>query len=305
MVDNLSSKLDAWGGMPPSVVLDFAEYLARLVAAQYSLTQHLARVHLCTTRLLLRMVQPALWPAFVRQNAPRDAHLVHQQHWMRALPPEQLGVEARFCGTRARPPLTAASVLGDFCFLSAPVDQLLCLYRVVSLVHALAVDTSEGEVTASDIGADTLLPLLVWTVVHASIPHAFSALEYAKQLSTREHSISELGYYLACLEAACAYVADASPAAAGAPADGIASELPQPEAAAAAVTAGSAMEEAGAHVDQTQPLEAIPLAPQHSPPQPHANGASNPSVVVAEREALAMFLQEERDVDDLVGALAL
>ena len=38
------------------------------------------------------------------------------------------------------------------------------------------------------IGADVLLPLLVWVVVHAELPHAFTAIDFAKQLSTREQA---------------------------------------------------------------------------------------------------------------------
>ena len=38
------------------------------------------------------------------------------------------------------------------------------------------------------IGADSLLPLLVWVVAHAELPHAFSAVDFAKQLSTRDQA---------------------------------------------------------------------------------------------------------------------
>ena len=73
------------------------------------------------------------------------------------------------------------------------VDQLLCLYRAIGLVHSLAAATAGVDTTA--IGADSLMPLLVWTVAHASMPHAFTALEYAKQLSTNEQVL------FACLKA--------------------------------------------------------------------------------------------------------
>ena len=111
--------------------------------------------------------------------------------------------------THHPPPLAAASVLSDFCYLSVPVDMLLCLYRAIGLVHEAAA--ALGDVEAGDIGADQLLPLLVWTVVHAQLPHIFSALEYAKRLAAKELVTSELGYYLACLEAACCYVLDSTP----------------------------------------------------------------------------------------------
>ena len=145
----------------------------------------------------------------------RRATVSSAQRGMCKLHPAVLGVEPRFCaafvGGAAQPPpvLAAAAALSDFTFHAAAVDQLLCLYRAVSLVHALAAESAGAQ--PSEIGADSLLPLLVWTVVHSSLPHAFAALDYADQLSTREQKTSELGYYLACLQGACGYVLEASP----------------------------------------------------------------------------------------------
>ena len=100
-------------------------------------------------------------------------------------------------------------------FLDTPADQLLCLYRAVGLVHTAAAEAAKVDHSAigAEIGADSLLPLLVWTVAHATLPHVWTALEYAKALATKETTNSELGYYLACFEAACEYVIVAEPSA--------------------------------------------------------------------------------------------
>ena len=209
------------------VVLDFANYIARLIIAQHALPPlYLPQVQLCTTRLLLRELQPALWPLFGERAAARDAQFVHQQRRMRRLSPKQYGVEDRFLPSNspaASPPHTtsaaaasptdsaaaspprpaavpsaaaspsadkevtlssdpAAVALSSFCFLAAPADQLLCLYRAIGIVHTTAAAVS-GEPTTA-IGADSLLPLLVRTALHAHLPRVFTAIEYAKQLST-------------------------------------------------------------------------------------------------------------------------
>ena len=224
---------DPPAGPSAAVVLDFVQYFARLVAAEHGVPQpRMAPVYVCSSRLLLSSLPPALWEEAVRRNAGRDARLLAQQRRLRRLSPLQLGVEPRFLAAASHPaatsdpaatpppaaasatpaaptpPLAAASVLADFPYLAVPVDMLLCLYRAVGLVHAAAAQAA--NVPAEGIGADALLPLLVWTVAHTPLPHGFAALDYVKALCTREQTTSELGYYLACLEAACEYVLDAT-----------------------------------------------------------------------------------------------
>lgn len=293
-VELFNKQLRAGAAAPsPPVVLDFVQYLARLVVAQHSLQSRLQQVHVCTARLLLSMLQPTLWMVITERNEARDVRMLAQQRWMRALPPSQLGVEARFInarsatGSKQPPPLTAVSVLADFCFLSVPVDMLLCLYRAVGLVHQAAAEAA--NVAPSVIGADSLLPLLVWTVAHTPLPHIFSALEFAKMLSTREQITSELGYYLACLEAACEYVLDARPGGQGEGSD---------------VEPGPTLPTDGSGDVQPQPLMAW-SDPAPSSDAQRATTAATRASEVAGREALVSFLQAERAVDDLVEALVL
>ena len=220
-------------GPQPSMVLECVQYLARLIVSQHQLSSHMMQVYVCTNRLIIARLEPALWLDAVRRNAPRDTRLLVQQRMLRDLPPTQLGVDPRFLPTTRRPssasaidddrtstvesgpsPLAAATVLSDFCYLAVPIDMLLCLYRAVGMMHSAAAEMA--QLSQKSIGAEELLPLLVWTVVHTPMPHAFAAIEYVKALTTKEHSSSELGYYLACLEAACEYVLDAT--ASGSPA---------------------------------------------------------------------------------------
>ena len=286
-------------GLSPPVVLDFVQYLSRLIAAQYELPhERLHAVHLCMSRLLLDVLHPLIWPAFVERCASRDAIFTANQRRLRAMHPSQLGVEPRFWGgadgeersdvessvqpppLSPPPPLAAASALGEFCMLASPVDQLLCLYRAVGLVHRHAGDVSGVESNA--IGADSLMPLLVWTVCHTPMPHAFAALEYCKELSSKEQqTASELGYYLACLEGACFYILDAS---CELPNAGEGGERGEHDAAEGRAAAEQPPEEAGATWLATD-----------------GDGAAEE----AGRLALASFLQQERAVDELVGALCL
>ena len=262
-------------------VLDFIQYLSRLIVAQHSLSSsYLQPIQLCTSRLVLEQLQPHLWNSFAKRDKKKDALFVRQQGWMRSVSPDQLGVEERFIPKTAAaasegggsgsggdgPHLAAAAVLGEFCFLATPVDQLLCLYRAVGVVHSKASEVA--KIPTSGIDADALLPLLVWSVVHAHLPNAFTALAYAKALSSREHIQSELGYYLACLEAACAYVIEARP-----PGEGGGDS--------------ARLSEGGEPSPQMERASGLELA------------------VNREREALASFLQQERNVDDLIGALVL
>lgn len=286
----------------PLVVLDFVEYLSRLVVAQHSLQKCLQQVNVCTARLLLSTVQPALWMMVTERNQHRDSQMLGKQRWMRTLPPSQLGVETRFLSSgdgatdESPPPLMAASVLADFCFLSVPVDMLLCLYRAVGLVHKAAAEAA--NLPPSVIGADSLLPLLVWTVAHTPLPHIFSALEYAKLLSTREQITSELGYYLACLEAACEYVLDSQHG--GAPSDhGNGPQTCPAPASESAPPWHTLQSQARPHefTNSTQCSDGAASSAQRV-----AEGRANE---IASREALVDFLQQERVVDDLVEALVL
>ena len=287
-------------GLSPPVVLDFVQYLSRLIAAQYELPhERLHAVHLCMSRLLLDVLHPLIWPAFVERYASRDAMFTANQRRLRAMHPSQLGVEPRFWGgadgdersdvelsaqpppLAPPPPLAAASVLGEVCMLASPVDQLLCLYRAVGLVHRHAGDVSGVE--GSAIGADSLMPLLVWTVCHTPMPHAFAALEYCRELSSKEQqTASELGYYLACLEGACLYILDAS------------CELPK--------------RDEGGERGEHDAAEGGRAAAEQPPEEASATRLATDGGGAAEeagRLALASFLQQERAVDELVGALCL
>jgi len=239
---------------------------------------------------------------------------------MRQLSPEQVGVESRFLTSRSAgrgdpsPPSAACSVLSDFCFLAVPVDMLLCVYRAVGHVHAAAAEVAQVDHNA--IGADALLPLLVWAVVHTPLPHVFSALEYAKALSTSEQATSELGYYLATFEAACEYALDAQPPSAHAGGDDNAyatSDAPAPLAPQASSSDGAAHPPLDHSQLDACPPGAIsrssssvgdgfrPEGLQVCEPPPNVTLAKE----VAEREALVNFLQQERAVDELVEALVL
>ena len=232
------------GGAPCDCGLStFVEYFSKTVAAQYDLLVYLPQLQLCTWRLVAPILQARLYAAALAANGARDARFRQQQRWMRTMPAAALSGEVQLSGgapgadddagaeggaspdgaaggsdtapseAAGEAPLAeqlashigvAASALSDFGYTSSPADMLLAVYRAVDLLHSAAADVAHAP--ASTIGADALLPLLVLLVVRAELPQPFSALEYAKSLATTQLAASELGYYLACLEAALAYV---------------------------------------------------------------------------------------------------
>eukprot|EP00964_Phaeocystis_antarctica_P148280 scaffold115094_cov45-Phaeocystis_antarctica.AAC.1 len=96
-------------------------------------------------------------------------------------------------------------------YYTAVEDVLLCLHRAMRRLHVAAARAA--RTTPQLLGADALLPLLVWSVVHTPLPCGVAALAYAQRLCAQnaQQQSSELGYYLACFEAAISYVMDASP----------------------------------------------------------------------------------------------
>jgi len=105
----------------------------------------------------------------------------------------------------------AVAAMGEMGYYTAVEDVLLCLHRAMRRLHVSAARAA--GTTPQLIGADALLPLLVWSVVHTPLPCGVAALAYAQRLCAQnaQQQSSELGYYLACFEAAISYVMEASP----------------------------------------------------------------------------------------------
>ena len=105
----------------------------------------------------------------------------------------------------------AVAAMSEMGYYTAVEDVLLCLHRAMRRLHVAAARAA--GTTPQLIGADALLPLLVWSVVHTPLPCGVAALAYAQRLCAQnaQQQSSELGYYLACFEAAISYVMEASP----------------------------------------------------------------------------------------------
>ena len=141
---------------------------------------------------------------------------------MRSLPPAAFGIDA-ICAppaaasdaeadtrapARGAPFGAAVAALSDLGYTATPADALLVVRRAVRLLHHAAARAA--RVSPQSIDADALLPLLCFACVHAELPAAFTAVDAAKRLAPPPLLASELGYHLACLEAALTYVADAT-----------------------------------------------------------------------------------------------
>ena len=211
---------------------------------------HLRALELMTARLLLPPLEPPLAAALAAappcaaakeagggcaddcggagggapSAAARDATFRSQQRWMRSLPPSAFGIDARFCAAppaaasdaeadvrapaRGAPFGAAVAALSDLGYTATPADALLVVRRAVRLLHHAAARAA--RVSPQSIDADALLPLLCFACVHAELPAAFTAVDAAKRLAPPPLLASELGYHLACLEAALTYIADAT-----------------------------------------------------------------------------------------------
>ena len=282
----------------PTVVVDFANYVSRLITAQHALpAEYLAAVTLSTFRLLLQLLHPSLWSVLAQHHTMCDARFIRQQRLMRRSLPSELGVERCFmqpcgidnwsCTSAAYALHGAVATLGCFGFLPTPADQLLCVYRAVNMLYASAARAV--HVAPREIGADALLPMLTLVVVHSHLPRVFTGLEYAKHLSTRELLLSELGYYFVTLEAACAYVHNASP-------DTFAS------------TGLTRCAESASVADQSPASSLSPCTQRfvdglRKGPLKARSAAA--ATLLDERESLSHFLHQERNVEDLIGALLI
>ena len=73
----------------------------------------------------------------------------------------------------------AVAALGEMgCYVVAE-DLLLCLHRCMRRLHMAAARAARAP--AHSIGADALLPLLVWAVVHAPLPCGVATLAYVQR----------------------------------------------------------------------------------------------------------------------------
>ena len=132
------------------------------------------------------------------------------------------GGDGTFCGSVGVPSIYAGepvdgviagavAAMGEMGYYTAVEDVLLCLHRAMRRLHVAAARAA--GTTPQLLGADALLPLLVWSVVHTPLPCGVAALAYAQRLCAQnaQQQSSELGYYLACFEAAISYAMEASP----------------------------------------------------------------------------------------------
>ena len=77
----------------------------------------------------------------------------------------------------------AVAAMGEMGYYTAVEDGLLCLHRAMRRLHVAAARAA--GTTPQLIGADALLPLLVWSVVHTSLPCAASPRSPTRSGSAR------------------------------------------------------------------------------------------------------------------------
>jgi len=230
----------------------------------------------------------------------------------------------------------AVGALSELSYAIAPADALLCLLRAVRYLHQSASRATGTPVEA--VGADLLQPLLVLAVVHAELPSAFSCVAYVSRFCGEELANSELGYYLASLEAALTYIVMTTPVMLGADAAVVAVAQAGEEEAwrmdevgggewlrteesgaeredwlsrAAADGGGASIEIDSGTADGQQAAAAQPLPVRGSPSVAAlgrgvgVGGAVTPPDTAAARRQLLEFFEREQAMADLVDSLAL
>jgi hypothetical protein len=98
-----------------------------------------------------------------------------------------------------------------------PADKLAivlrCMQAIVSTIkqECAAADNNSGSDDVLDIGADDLLPILIFVVVQSGIYSIDSQCQYMWSLAAPDDLRGEKGYYLTMLSSAVDYLKDQSP----------------------------------------------------------------------------------------------
>ena len=98
-------------------------------------------------------------------------------------------------------------LLKDIRRKSLPYDKLETLLVVAKRIPELFQKEHLG--TSTPLGADDFLPIFIYNLVKAKIPHLIALNEELQGMCDPENRMSETGYYLATLEASIQHILEA------------------------------------------------------------------------------------------------
>jgi hypothetical protein len=78
------------------------------------------------------------------------------------------------------------------------------------MIHQIAKETCEQRGYKFSFAADEFLPILVYCVIHANIPHIHAVASFLEKFGGNQLN-SEMQYYLTSLESAALYITEVTP----------------------------------------------------------------------------------------------
>lgn len=112
--------------------------------------------------------------------------------------------------TLQKPFYECIDVLGYLEILLTPIDMLHCIYCCATMIHQIAKETCEQRGYKFSFAADEFLPILVYCVIHANIPHIHAIASFLEKFGGNLLN-SEMQYYLTSLESAALYITELTP----------------------------------------------------------------------------------------------
>lgn len=219
--------------VPPSEIISYIQsYVKFLQNMHHVPDSDLPKLHIMADRYIWgHLVGTTFFSIESGNYEEQDARFRRQLQQLHDLSPLELGVEPRFlpdlvaCGTNGTtvvPFYEAIEILGYLDLLSVPSDMLHCIYTTAKLVHHIArhyfMESCGGDSSSFNFGADEFFPIFVYVVVQSNLIRAYTTVhflqkyglpayqQYPTESGLMSDRITELSYFLTCLEGALVYI---------------------------------------------------------------------------------------------------
>lgn len=165
-------------------------------------------------KYVLTKVYARAWqanPAEAAHSARLDAKV---SRLAELLCPAHLDIPDNFRGHTGRWE-TALTAMRDLNKYKAPRDKLVCVQNCCKVVniHLLEAANSaagSGTTPGKSISADDFLPVFIFVVVHAQVPHLYSNVHYIMRYRHPSRMVGEAAYHLTNLSSVLAFLENCS-----------------------------------------------------------------------------------------------
>eukprot|EP01122_Echinamoeba_exundans_P009048 TRINITY_DN3114_c0_g1_i2.p2 TRINITY_DN3114_c0_g1~~TRINITY_DN3114_c0_g1_i2.p2 ORF type:complete len:566 (-),score=82.47 TRINITY_DN3114_c0_g1_i2:2898-4595(-) len=172
-------------------------------------------VEVSIERIVIGPVFEKIMSAILRSNSKVDATLTRTMDALKAKSQQDLHIPSRYISRTEFQ--FAVLELRDLTREMLPADKmavvLRCMQAIVSTIkqECAVVDSDNSSGDVLDIGADDLLPILIFVVVQSGIYSIDSQCQYMWSLAAPDDLRGEKGYYLTMLSSAVDYLKDQAP----------------------------------------------------------------------------------------------